>query len=208
MRSRAHLQPEGARMEDIRTQYLPLLQSSEVSDRLRALDELEYLTCEREVQPDLKLELGKVIVEKYLGRGGRERLKTAQFLDVWFNSEVDGPLSQRLFAIYLEEVDSSIRDSLLSAAYSTMPLTGLLQLIEKPRTQVMQKGHSLLILVEALDRRVKRRAVSGADLDRVIRALKRARAYRASHIAKPFLWKIEIVLENASRLRDKLRHLP
>ncbi len=194
--------------ETIRETYLPLLQSSEVSDRLRALDELEYLSCEQDVPAAVKLEVGRIIVDKYLGRGGRERLKTAQFLDVWFNAEDDGPLAQRLMAIYMEEVDSSIRDSLLSAAYSTMPLPGLLSKIERPRVPAMQRDHSLLILVEALDRRVKRRAVTGADLDRVIQVLKRARSYRASHIAKPFLWKIEIVLDTATRLREKLRHLP
>lgn len=195
-------------MERIRKQYSRLLQSPDVSQRLRALDELEYLACEQDLPADLKIGLGRIVVEKYLGRGGRERLKTAQFLDVWFNAEADASLSQRLHAIYLEEVDSSIRDSLLSAVYSTMPVGGLLKEIESPQSQVMQKGHSLLILVEALERRVKRRLLSGAELDRVIQALKKARAYRASHIARPFLWQIEIVLESATRLREKLRHLP
>ena len=111
-------------------------------------------------------------------------------------------------AIAIDSLFNSIRDSLLSAAYSTMPLPGLLSKIERPRVPAMQRDHSLLILVEALDRRVKRRAVTGADLDRVIQVLKRARSYRASHIAKPFLWKIEIVLDGATKLREKLRHLP
>lgn len=195
-------------MEAIRETYIPLLWSDDVSDRLRALDELEYLACEQDIPPSLKIEVGRLIVDKYLGRGGRERLKTAQFLDVWFNAEEDASLSNRLMAIYLEEVDSSIRDSLLAAAFSTMPLQELLTKVEKPRAQAMQRDHSLLILIEALDRRVKRRTISGTDLDRVIEVLKRARAYRASHIAKPFLWKIEIVLEGATRMRDRLRHLP
>lgn len=195
-------------MNDIRQAYSRLLQSPHVSERLRALDELEYLACEQEIPAELKIQLGRIIVSKYLGRGGRERLKTAQFLDVWFNAEPDASLSQRLMAIYLEEVDSSIRDSLLSAAYSTMPIGTVLSELENPKNQSMQRGHSLLILVEALDRRVKRRQISGAELDRVIRVLKSARAYRASHIARPFLWQIEIVLEGATRLREKLRHLP
>lgn len=195
-------------MDKIRQTYSRLLQSSEVSERLRALDELEYLACEREMPAELKIYLGRIVIEKYLGRGGRERLKTAQFLDVWFSAEPDASLSQRLLAIYLEEVDSSIRDSLLSAAYSTIPLAGLLKELENPKSQSMQKGHSLLILIESLERRVKRRMISGADLDRVIGVLKKARAYRASHIARPFLWQIEIVLEEATRLREKLRHLP
>ncbi|MCZ6691705.1 MAG: hypothetical protein O7H41_19130 [Planctomycetota bacterium] len=194
-------------MEKIRHQYSRLLQSTEVSERLRALDELEYLACEQDLTPELKVDLGRIVVDKYLGRGGRERLKTAQFLDVWFNAEPDASLSQRIHAIYLEEVDSSIRDSLLSAVYSTMPLSRILEELENPKTQAMQGGHSLLILVEALERRVKRRLVSGSDLDRVIRVLKRARAYRASLIARPFLWQIEIVLEGATLLREKLRHL-
>ena len=195
-------------MNKIRQSYSRLLQSSEVSERLRALDELEYLACELEIPAELKIYLGRIVVEKYLGRGGRERLKTAQFLDVWFSAEPDASLAQRITAIYLEEVDSSIRDSLLSAAYSTMPLAGLLKELENPKGQAMQKGHSLLILIESLERRVKRRMISGTDLDRVIGVLKKARAYRASHIARPFLWQIEIVLEDATRLREKLRHLP
>ena len=201
------MEAPGLNMEKIRQQYSRLLQSTEVSERLRALDELEYLACEQDLTAELKVDLGRIVVDKYLGRGGRERLKTAQFLDVWFNAEPDASLSQRIHAIYLEEVDSSIRDSLLSAVYSTMPLSRILEELENPKTQAMQGGHSLLILVEALERRVKRRLVSGSDLDRVIRVLKRARAYRASLIARPFLWQIEIVLEGATLLREKLRHL-
>ena len=55
-------------MEDVRKIYTRLLQSTESSERLRALDELEYLACEQELSSEFKIELGRLVVDKYLGR--------------------------------------------------------------------------------------------------------------------------------------------
>ncbi|MCI0340690.1 MAG: hypothetical protein L0216_05995 [Planctomycetales bacterium] len=193
---------EAALAAEIRGTYGPALAAS--GDRAglaAALEDLEYLNCERDLAAETKLFVVDAVTRDFHLRGIPERRAIARFLDAFCETEVSVPLTRRIAAIRMEEVDLETRESLLPPLHALRATDELLAELADPPREMLKDGYALLVLVDALETRVRRRLLGGPELDRLIEALRRARALRASHIAKPFLWKVETLLEAACARR-------
>ncbi len=192
--SRSH--PTGSG-RDIRTVYGERLRSPDRQVRMRALDELEYLNCERELSRATKLAVVEWCLAGYHGRGVAERRAIARFLDAWLESQPDHRLARRLAAARMEEVDPAIRDSLLPASFSVLPTHELIDLLATPPAGLLRDGYGLLVALDALHMRLHNDEMSPDLLDDAIAALRKARSIRATPVVRPFLWQVEVVLELA-----------
>ena len=172
--------------------------------RRRDLRELEGLACRNAVSTKEKKLIGLVLLANFHIRPLFERRTIARFLDVWFVTETSVRVAKRLEATRLEEVDPGTRNSLKVAAYSTMPDRELARALEEPSREDLTEGLGLLVALETAYTRLRLGTFSHRRLAELIRALRKARAHRASHIAKPFLWRLESVLELALKVGSYL----
>ncbi|MHC4599179.1 MAG: hypothetical protein ACYS47_09255 [Planctomycetota bacterium] len=174
--------------------------------RRRSLSELEDLASRDVVSPLEKVLLGRVLLANFHLRPLPERRAIARFLDVWFVSETSGKLSKRIEVTRLEEIDPETRDSLKVAAITTLPHRELVGFLEDPPQEDLTGGLGLLIALETAYSRLRQDFFPHRHLPALIRALRKARGHRASHIAKPFLWRLEYVLETAMKKGSYLFH--
>jgi len=172
--------------------------------RRRSLHELEALACNRIVSSEEKKILSLVLLANFHFRPRAERRTAARLLDVWLVSETSRRLHRRIESTRLEEMDPETRDSLQAAAWSVIPSRDLVQALARPRCEDLTAGLGLLMALDAAYSRLRCGAFPHAQLPDLIRALKAARAHRASHVAKPFLWRLEYVLETACKVGSYL----
>lgn len=165
--------------------------------RRQCLFDLEALGCAGEVSPLEKKLIGAVVIANYHLRPLSERRVIARFLDIWFESEVSRRLSRKFLAAHLEEIDPEARESLRVAAVTTMPCAELIRHLASPPREDLTEGLGLLVLVETAFTRLRTGEFPFREIPDLIRALRAARSHRASHVAKPFLWRLEVVLEIA-----------
>jgi hypothetical protein len=165
---------------------------------------MEGLSCRKELPALEKKVLGWVLLSKYHLWPVAERRAAARFLEIWFSTEASRRLSRRLEATRLEETDPEARESLKVAVNATMPTPELVQALEHPSVEDLTEGLGLLIALEAVVARLRQGVFEHRHLPALIEALRKARAHRASHIAKPFLWRLEHVLELAMRVGSYL----
>ena len=177
------------------TELKELLASKRYRDRIDALELLEILPLTNDVPGTFRFEVGWLLVDPFHLRKRHERQQVARFLDIWFRSEPCPSLCSRLKTISLEEVDDKVRGSLQVAIYNTMPLSELTGSIARPAKGDRLQGNGLLVLLDAIANRVKRHQIPASSLRALVGALRQGRAHRASHIARPYLWKLEQVLE-------------
>lgn len=180
------------------------LREGDAPERRLCLLEMEGLSCRKELPALEKKVLGWVLLSKYHLWPVAERRAAARFLEIWFSTEASRRLSRRLEATRLEETDPEARESLKVAVNATMPTPELVQALEHPSVEDLTEGLGLLIALEAVVARLRQGVFEHRHLPALIEALRKARAHRASHIAKPFLWRLEHVLELAMRVGSYL----
>lgn len=185
----------------MRTVYAARLRAPDRAERMRALDELEFLNCERSLSHQTKLAVVGWCLEGYHGRGVVERRAIGRFLDAWLDSQPDRALARRLAAARMEEVDPETRDSLLPASFAVLPTDELIALLDSPPVELLRDGYGVLVLLDALHVRLRNAELSADVLDAAIGALRRARAIRRTPVVRPFLWQVEVVLERACARR-------
>lgn len=181
------------------------LESARKRERLAALRDLELANCQDLVPKRAKVLLAQRLADAFHSRDHHERAHVARFLDAWLAFEPSSRLHRRLLAARMEEVDEAIRENLYAAACHTMPNARLLAEFAAPPPEAFLQGAALLILLECVAQRLRRDAFSAPQLAAAIRSLRAARAYRASHIGRPFLWKLEAALRLARQRRSRLR---
>jgi hypothetical protein len=185
----------------IRAVYEPLLRSPTKHDRLRALEELEYLNCERDLSRRTKLTVVALCLANFHIRPRVERRAIARFLDAWLESQPERAVAKRLAAIRMEEIDPGIRDSLLPAHFAVRPTEELVDLLIEPPEELLRDGYGLLVALDALNMRVRNDLLADEVLDEIITALRRARAIRKTPVVRPFAWQVETVLEHVCKRR-------
>lgn len=193
--------PERGGGRTIRAVYEPLLRSANGHDRLRALDELEYLNCERELSRRTKLTVVSLCLADFHVRPRTERRAVARFLDAWLDSQPEHAVAKRLAAVRMEEIDPAIRDSLLPAHFAVRPTGELIDLLIDPPADLLADGYGLLVALDALNMRVRSERLTDEVLDDIIIALRRARAIRKTPVVRPFAWQVETVLEHVCKCR-------
>ncbi|MHC5020350.1 MAG: hypothetical protein ACYTGX_09610 [Planctomycetota bacterium] len=181
--------------------YEPLLRSADKHDRLRALEELEYLNCERALSRRTKLTVVVLCLQEFHLRPRIERRAIARFLDAWLESQPEHAVAKRLAAIRMEEIDPGIRDSLLPAHFAVRPTGELIDLLIDPPEELLRDGYGLLVALDALNMRVRNEELPDEVLDDIIGALRRARAIRKTPVVRPFAWQVETVLEHVCKRR-------
>ena len=180
------------------------LRDGTASERRHCLQELEAMACRDEVPPFPKKLLAWVLLSRFHLWPVAERRAAARFLEIWFSTETSRRLSHRLEATRLEETDDEARESLKVASISTMPAPDLIKVLEEPSLEDLTDGLGLLIALETVLARLRQGAFEHKAIPALVEALRKARAHRASHIAKPFLWRLEHVLETALRVGSYL----
>jgi hypothetical protein len=186
---------------DIRTVYAERLRSPDRQDRLRALDELEYLNCDRSLSRETKLAVVGWCLDDYHLKPVAERRAIGRFLDAWLDSQPERLLARRLAAARMEEVDHETRDSLLPASFAVLPTDELIAQVATPDAELLRDGYGLLVALDALHMRLHNADLAPSVLDDAIAALRRARSIRNTPVVKPFLWQVEVVLELACARR-------
>jgi hypothetical protein len=187
--------------QTIRHIYEPLLRSANKHDRMRALDELEYLNCERDLSRRTKLTVVALCLANFHIRPRVERRAIARFLDAWLESQPERAVAKRLAAIRMEEIDPGIRDSLVAAYFAVRPTGELIDLLIDPPEELLRDGYGLLVALDALNMRVRNEELGVEVLDDIILALRRARAIRKTPVVRPFAWQVETVLEHVCKRR-------
>ncbi|RME03065.1 MAG: hypothetical protein D6805_07845 [Planctomycetota bacterium] len=180
------------------------MKSSVKKERMKALEKLENANCCEKISPQVKIEVGFYLANHFFMRGVRERERIAKFLDAWFSNEPHSKLSQRLLSLIMEETNENIRNNLMAAAINTMPPERLIQHLQIPTKDRLCQDYELLMLVEAIERRLKDDSFTEKQIDELIEALKVAQMYILPHISKPFLWHLENILERAKLLKLKI----
>lgn len=173
--------------------------------RMDALGALHLLRCLGPVGDGVVPEAAGRILHSFHSRDADERSAIARFLETWFLDERSSAHSRRIRAARMEEVDEGIRDSLLSAAFSAMPSEDLIQSLAEPEEEHLRRGLGLLMMIEAVAFRVSAREFTAGELARLILVLRAARAIRGSHIARPFLWRLEDVISSVMSLALRFR---
>ena len=191
----------GVRVADVRAVYGARLRSPDRVERLRALDDLEFLNCERHLSRPTKLAVVEWCLEGYHGKGVGERRAIGRFLDAWLESQPDAGLARRVAAARMEEIDPETRDSLLPASFALLPTDELIAALADPPAELLRDGYGLLVLLDALHMRLRNAVLTPDVLDAAIAALRRARAIRRTPVVRPFLWQVEVVLERACERR-------
>ena len=194
------LLPESEVGVDDLVKLIERLEGSDRKDRLAALDELEAKHCHEPLDTDVRRRIGSLLARNLLARDTFERKRVARFLDVWHKNEPDRALANQYRAIFLEEVDPEIRNSLLVAISGTLPNAALIEQVAEPDPEYLREGYALLVMLEAVQRRIRMRSFNFTELVELLDALRVARSHRGSHIARPFLWHLEVVIQDAKEL--------
>jgi hypothetical protein len=181
------------------------LTSSRRSVRLRALEALTLARAGDVVGGDYVLGAAERILAFYHIRDLPERREIARFFETWFLWERSHALSRRLAVTRMEEVDEGIRESLLSAVYSVMPNGPLIEHLVRPGEEHLGQGLGLLMILEALAYRIRARHFVPSELPPLLEALCAARGMRGSHIARPFLWRLEDVIAKVREVASRYR---
>lgn len=173
-------------------------------ERMKSLEELEYHNCHSHIDQEVKIKVGFQLANSFFLRGVRERERVAKFLDAWFTNECHEKLSQRLLSLIMEETNENIRNNLIAAAISTMPIEKMIHHLEIPTENRLCQDYELLVLIEAIERRLKNSMFNEKQIGELIPALKTARSFTSPHICRPFMWHLENILEKAKLLKDRL----
>jgi hypothetical protein len=176
------------------------LRAGSAAERRRVLQDLEDLACGDDLSPLDRKVLAWVLLSRFHLWPLPERRAAAAFLETWFTTETSARLSRRLEATRLEETDPETRESLKVAVYATLPAPELVRSIAEPSEEDLTVGLGLLMALETALTRLRQGAFDRRQIPALVDALRKARAHRASHIAKPFLWRLEHVLETAMRV--------
>ncbi len=179
------------------------LASDAREERMDAIGALSILRCADGMQPSYVLSAADRIMASYHARNRAERHAIARLLETWFQSERSLPLSRRIASARMEELDEGIRESLLSASISAMPSADLIGMLACPSDEHLREGLGLLMMLEALSFRFSAREFAPEDVPALMSALRGARALRGSHIARPFLWRLEDVIAAVEAFASK-----
>ncbi len=171
--------------------------------RIDALGALHMLRCAGLIESGLVEAVAGRIMDSYHARDASERLTIARFLETWFIEERSYSAYRRISAARMEEVDDCIRESLFSAAVSAMPSGDLIRSLADPDEEHLLKGLGLLVMLEAVSYRLSGREFAAVELPGLLKVLRAARALRGSHIARPFLWRLEDVISTVTALLSK-----
>ncbi|MHC5080232.1 MAG: hypothetical protein ACYTHN_14545 [Planctomycetota bacterium] len=174
--------------------------------RRRTLHVLENLSAQAGISPFEKKNLALVLLANFHLRPRPERRAIARLLDILFVNETSRKVSHRIEVTRLEEVDPETRNSLKVAALGTLPHQELIEILAHPTHEDLTEGLGLLIALEAVYTRLRHGTFPHRHLPELIKALRSARAHRGSHVAKPFLWRLEYVLETAMKIGSYLIH--
>ncbi|MBI4576233.1 MAG: hypothetical protein HY722_08230 [Planctomycetes bacterium] len=184
------------------------LASPRKRERLALLAELELAGCQdltHEMDRRTKVSIACALLDDFQTCDRHERIHRARFLDAWLVFAPSARLVRSLLATSLEEMDGTVREHLYAAACAAMPSAMLLDELASPPPGAFHRGATLLVLLEAVSVRLRRDAFPEEQMERLTAILRGARAYRASHLGRPFLWRLETVLGAVERRRASLR---
>jgi hypothetical protein len=173
--------------------------------RMDAYGALTLLRAGDRVEGEYVLRVAGVILNSFPLRSRTERAAIGRFFETWFIKERSVEISRRLAAARMEEVHEDIRDSLLAAEISAMPSDDLIETFSAPPKEHLHGGLGLLMMLEALSYRVREREFTSGETPLLLKALRSARALRGSHIARPFLWRLEDVIAQVRELVSRFR---